>query len=201
MIGFHTRNVPHVGHEYLHCESLRSVNADGILLSPVIGPKKKGDFSAKAILESYSAYVTNHPLLRELAVIAPFNNYSRFAGPREAIFTAICRRNMGCTHFIIGRDHTGIGENYDPRLLDQYLLDQNSLGIEIIQFDEIGWCKQRKEARPFNQNETIAMQKISGTVIRQHLREGTPLPERTLADGVESALRRLLDDQIDIFES
>jgi ATP sulfurylase len=111
IIGYHTRNIPHRGHEYIQKKALEETNADGIFVSPVTGEKKKGDFTAFTLIHCYEKLVKEGFYNPFGVIIGPFNTYSRYCGPREAVFTALCRKNYGCNHFIVGRDHTGVG-NY-----------------------------------------------------------------------------------------
>ena len=110
IIGFHTRNIIHRGHGFIQKKALQQTDADGIYISPVIGAKKTGDFKPEITLSAYDILV-NEKI--ENAIISGFPTYPRYAGPREAIFTAICRKNYGCKYFIVGRDHTGVGSFYN----------------------------------------------------------------------------------------
>lgn len=109
IVGFQTRNVPHVGHEYVQKTALTFV--DGLFINPVIGRKKPGDFKDEVILQTYRVLIDNY-YLKERAMLAILQTEMRYAGPREAIFHAIIRKNYGCTHFILGRDHAGVGNFY-----------------------------------------------------------------------------------------
>ncbi len=106
--GFQTRNAPHLGHEYIQKTALTFV--DGIFINPVIGKKKRGDFKDEVILETYESLIENY-YLRDVAVMSILQTEMRYAGPKEAIFHAIVRKNFGCTYFVVGRDHAGVG-NY-----------------------------------------------------------------------------------------
>ena len=130
IIGFHTRNVPHVGHEYIQINALRKINADAIFISPVIGEKKIGDFLADPILKCYELLIKEGVYNPYGAIIGSFNTHSRYSGPREAVFTALCRQNFGCNYFIVGRDHTGVGNYYDPNASIK-LFDKLELNIKI----------------------------------------------------------------------
>lgn len=140
VLGFHTRNVIHRGHEFMQLKAMEDEKCDGLLLHPVIGPKKAGDFRPEYIIMSYEKMIASfYP--KDKVVLAAFSTFSRYAGPREAIFTALCRKNFGCSHFIIGRDHTGVGSYYDPyashRIFDKF----PDLGIKIVKFNEIFYSK------------------------------------------------------------
>lgn len=108
--GFQTRNVPHLGHEYVQKTALSFV--DGLFINPVVGEKKKGDFKDEVILSAYKELI-EHYYLKERAVMAVLHTEMRYAGPKEAIHHAIIRKNFGCTHFIVGRDHAGVGKFYE----------------------------------------------------------------------------------------
>ena len=105
VVGFQTRNVPHLGHEYVQKTALTFV--DGLFINPVIGRKKPGDFTDNGILRTYDTLM-RHYYLRERAVLATLHTEMRYAGPREAIYHAIVRKNFGCSHFIVGRDHAAV---------------------------------------------------------------------------------------------
>ena len=108
VVGFHTRNVIHRAHEFIQLSSLEKGKCDGIFIHPVIGMKKTGDYHSSFIIKSYEIMQKEYYPDNKV-VFGVFSTYSRYAGEREAIFTALCRKNYGCSAFIIGRDHTGIG--------------------------------------------------------------------------------------------
>jgi ATP sulfurylase len=193
--GFHTRNVPHRGHEYILSHTIEEELSDGILLHPVVGSKKKGDFNSKYILKSYE-FLMNHCFPQDRYILATFNTYSRYAGPREALFTALCRKNYGCTHFIVGRDHTGFSDHYDEKASQQLLDGINDLGIEIIPFNEIVYSKEQKTYfQPNNSDKNVSekiLQFLSGTEYRKRLNHGDPIPEWI----VRKEISKMLQDAI-----
>jgi len=141
--GFQTRNVPHLGHEFLQRHTLNLV--DGLFIQPVIGKKKIKDFKDELILASYEILIDKyHPKDRIVLGILPIK--MRYAGPREAVFHALIRKNFGCTHFIVGRDHAGF-KNYYPPFASQKIFDQfyeKELGIRILKYQEVVYCKECK---------------------------------------------------------
>jgi sulfate adenylyltransferase len=171
VVGFQTRNVPHLGHEYVQKTALSF--ADGLFINPVIGKKKKGDFKDRVILDAYGALIKNY-YLEERAVMSVLNMQMRYAGPREAVFHAIIRKNFGCTHFIVGRDHAGVGGFYRPfdshRIFDEF----PDLEITPLFFKSFFYCRRCgsvacEKTCPHEKAERI---NFSGTEIRNLLKEG-----------------------------
>jgi sulfate adenylyltransferase len=137
IVGFQTRNAPHRAHEYLQKSALEHV--DGILIQPKIGEKKPGDYTNDAIIEGYRSLIDNY-YPDDLIVLSIFKSRMMYAGPREAIFDSIVRKNHGCTHFIIGRDHAGVG-NYYGDFEAQRLFDSlGNIGIEPLYYHYAFFC-------------------------------------------------------------
>ena len=181
IVGFHTRNIPHTGHEHIQIKALELSNADAILLSPVTGIKKTGDFSPDVIIACYQKLIKKGIYKPKGALLSGFNTYSRYAGPREAIFTAICRKNFGCNSFIIGRDHTGVGGFYPPRA-SQKIFDRIDLDMEILLFETASYCAKRNIVTsnfkdPLYENYR---HEISATSIRDCLRNSEEIPSYLL---------------------
>jgi pyruvate kinase len=179
VLGFHTRNIPHRGHEFIQFKAMEDENCDGLLVQPVVGKKKHGDFRPEYIIKSYENMIENfYP--KEKVVLAAFSTFSRYAGPKEAVFTALCRKNFGCSHFIVGRDHTGVGDYYDPydshRIFDRFL----DLGIKIVKFNEIFYSKKINkyvhENGQFPYDEGDKLRMISGTQARAMFSRGERPP-------------------------
>jgi sulfate adenylyltransferase len=177
VVGFQTRNTPHIGHEYVQKTALTFV--DGIFINPVIGRKKKGDFKDEVILASYEELIKNY-YLKERAVMAILQMEMRYAGPREAIFHAIIRKNFGCTHIIIGRDHAGVGTYYHPYAAQDIFEEFPDMGIVPLFFRSFYYCKKclsvvNEKICPHSASEQI---QFSGTKIRDMLIKGEyPPPE------------------------
>lgn len=139
IVAFQTRNVPHCGHEFLQLEALKKV--DGLFVQPVIGEKKIADFKDEYILATYEVLIDRYyPRNKTILGILPLR--MRYAGPREAVFHAIIRKNFGCTHFIVGRDHAGVGKYYPPFAAQEIFDDfkGGEIGIEIMKFPEVIFC-------------------------------------------------------------
>ena len=186
VVGFHTRNVVHRVHHYLQLQALEKSGADGLYISPVIGPKKLHDFLPDPILKSYQTLLEFGEYPKNKVVLGAFSTYSRYAGPREAVFTALCRKNLGCSHFIIGRDHTGVGDYYTPDA-NQNLFDKlGDIGITPLFFDAIGYDPNTEKYAPASQAQTI--QQISGTEARNSIVQGVRLPGWFMHDIVQDML-------------
>ena len=135
---FQTRNPPHRGHEFLHKYSLLST--DALFINPVLGPKKSGDFSDQEIFQSYQVYLDKY-LPKQRTILMPLIYAMQYAGPREAIMHMIMRKNLGCTHFVIGRDHAGVGSFYGPYAARDYVSTFTDIGIQPVFLKEAYYCK------------------------------------------------------------
>ena len=187
IIGYHTRNVPHRGHEYIQRKALEETHADGIFISPVTGIKKKNDFTGAAIIRCFEKLIEEEFYNPYGAVIGSFNTYSRYSGPKEAVFTAICRKNYGCNYFIVGRDHTGVGEYYSNDE-SQKIFDHLDIGIKILRFDEVGYCEKRKIVT-VNDSNNDSMIDISGSKIRSMINNNQEIPDYILRSSLLNELR------------
>ena len=169
--GFQTRNAPHIGHEYVQKTALAFV--DGLFINPLIGRKKPGDFTDEVIVESYEALIRNY-YMRNSATLVTLEMEMRYAGPREAIFHAIIRKNFGCTHFVVGRDHAGVGNYYGPFEAQEKFDEYPDLGIAPIFFRSFFYCKkcggiENDKVCPHGPEDHI---NFSGTKMRQLLMRG-----------------------------
>lgn len=187
VVAFHSRNLVHRGHEAIQIAALESTYADGLLINPVIGNAKSGDFAPHLILDGYQAMLDYGIYPQGKVVLASFITYPRFAGPREAVFTALCRKNMGCSHFIIGRDHTGVGGFYGANANRGLFDELGDIGIEPIFFDAVGYDTQSE--RYVDVNACTTARSISGTEIRRALKAGEALPNWMMRSEVQDVVR------------
>lgn len=181
VLGFHTRNVIHKSHEFIQLEGMKRGLCDGLFVHPVIGKKKNGDFESDIIIESYEKMIEDfYP--KSKVLMGTFASYSRYCGPREALFTAIVRKNFGCSHFIVGRDHTGVANFYHPnashKIFDNF--SQDELGIIPIKFDKVFYseiAEKHIHEPDFIDHPEKGKLHISGTQAREMLKKEIQPPE------------------------
>lgn len=174
VVGFHSRNVSHRVHEHLQLEALQRTNADGLFINPVIGPKKPGDFLPGPILRSYQMLIDFGLYPNGRVLLGALATYPRYAGPREAVFNALCRKNMGCSHFIVGRNHAGVGDFYDDRSYRVLFEDLADTGVNPVFFDAIGY---NPATGVYENGVADHVHAISGSAVRDHLLRGETLPD------------------------
>ncbi len=171
IVAFQTRNPPHLGHEYVQKAALTFV--DGIFINPILGKKKPGDFKDEVILKAYEALM-QHYYLRKRSVMSVLRTSMKYAGPREAVHHAIMRKNFGCTHFIVGRDHAGVDDYYGPYDAHDIFEEFPDLGITPMFFRSFSRCTKcdrvvNDKICPHGSEHHVM---FSGTKIRKLLRNG-----------------------------
>jgi sulfate adenylyltransferase len=187
---YQCRNPPHTAHEYLQRLTLEREDVDALLIHPVVGRLKRGDYRPDVILRAYQALVEHyHPPDRVL--LSALSITMRYAGPKAALFLAIVRKNFGCSHYIVGRDQAGVGSYYDPYAAHR-IFDEFPIGIQPLRYEETFFCRScgwmaTKKTCPHPASDRID---TSQTRIRRALSEGGELPPELLRPEVAAVLRQ-----------
>lgn len=176
VVAFQTRNVPHLGHEFLQNEGLK--HADGLFIQPVIGKKKPYDFNDDCIISAYEMLIDKfHGNKRAMLGALPLKMF--YAGPREALMHALIRRNFGCTHFIVGRDHAGVGNFYKANEAQDIFNNfrDRELGIKILKLGEVVFDSDNLRHCFDNECDERAKIRFSGTKLRDMIQDKKNPPE------------------------
>ena len=197
VVAFQTRNPLHRAHQELTFRAAREAQAN-LLIHPVVGMTKPGDVDHFTRVRCYEAVLDKYPASTTTMSLLPLA--MRMAGPREAVWHGLIRKNYGCTHFIVGRDHAGPGSNskgedfygpYDAQ--DLFREHQDEMGIEMVDFKHMVYVQERAQYEPNDEiadKDQVTILNISGTELRRRLREGLEIPEWFSFPEVVKELRR-----------
>ncbi len=189
VVAFQTRNAPHINHEYLQKSALGLV--DGLFVNPVLGRKKPGDFRDEVIVAAYRALIDNY-YPRDSVVMSVLHYEMQYAGPKEAIMHAIMRKNFGCTHMIVGRDHAGVGSFYAPYAAQEIFSEFPDLGVATLFFKEFSYCRKcagiaSEKTCPHGEEDRLS---FSGTKLRKMFGEGEVPPKEFMRPEVAAAITK-----------
>ncbi len=190
VVGFQTRNPIHRAHEYIQKSALETM--DGLLIHPLIGPTKGDDVPHHVRINTYKQ-VIRHWYREDRVILAAYTGAMRYAGPREAVLHALVRRNYGCTHFIVGRDHGGVGHFYGPydahRIFEEF--DSDELGITPLFFEDAFFCRQCQtmttaKGCPHPEESWV---RLSGSEVRLRLQTRKEIPGEVMRPEVVQILQ------------
>lgn len=187
---YQCRNPPHTAHEYLQRLTLEREEIDGLLIHPVVGRLKKGDYRSDVIVDAYDALVAAYYPAKRV-IVRPLGITMRYGGPKAALFLAIVRKNYGCAAYIVGRDQAGVGKFYDPYACHR-VFDQFDVGVTPLRYEESFFCRRcgwmaSEKVCPHPPTDRVA---TSQTRVREALTKGEELPSEILRPEVAAVLRR-----------
>ena len=189
-----------MAHEFIQVSEMKKGDCDGLFLHPVVGMKKTNDYKSSIIIKSYEIMQKEY-YEEDKTVFGVFSTYSRYAGPREAVFTAICRQNYGCSHFIVGRDHTGIGNKNIDNEKDIFASFKD-LAIKIVKFNKVYYSKRSKKYIEQSNDLDIKdddKMEISGSEARIIFQSGKCPPKWYMRPKISKMIMDSINSKMDVF--
>lgn len=187
VVGFQTRNAPHRAHEYIQKSGLELV--DGLLIQPKMGEKKAGDYRDEVILDAYQQLI-EHYYPDDRVALSVFPSTMNYAGPREAIFDAIVRKNQGCSHFIVGRDHAGVEDYYDGFDSQRIFEEIADIEVQPLFYDFAFYCERcdGMSSRKICPHDEAVQVHPSGSDIRSLIQNGSEPSEKLMRPEVTECI-------------
>ncbi len=199
VVGFHAHSVPHRAHEYMQLKALEVAHADGIYISLLLGPKRHGDFQPGAILKSYQHLLHSDIYPSGKFVLGVSQLYPRYCGPREAVFMAICSKNMGCSHFLLGEDYLHGDGLYESSQIRKAFEQIGDMGCTPVFFGSIAYDSTTEtlaETKTAPTNKTTA---ISDQVIKSTLAKNEILPDWMIRNTLQEVLLKEISENQQVF--
>jgi ATP sulfurylase len=196
VVGFQAASVPNRLQEYAQIHGLEAAHADGILISPMLGPQPAGEFLPEPVIKSYQLLLNNNVYPSGKILLGASFSHPRFCGPRETAFTALCFKNMGCSHFIVEHDNGHFNGYYDDAQTRELFKSLGDLGITPIFFDAIEYNPETQKYFESKSAKTMAM---SDKAIQTALLKQEALPEWIMREAVQEMLRKEIAENRPIF--
>ncbi len=187
-VGFHTKTVIHRGDEFIQLKTLNDYYCDGLLVLPCLGSQKKNDFHNEIVFDSYQTMIDFNLYPKNKVLIGASLSYSRYAGPRENVFIAICQKNYGCSHLLMGRDHLNDLDYYSYEETVNLFEKLGDIGISPILFKDVFYCEQCKGPILSCEHQKSGNYLLNGSILRKNITEEKKSPHWLLREEISEML-------------